>query len=77
MPKGKGGFTKISMYMDMYSQHLWADKLKTAALGNTTCKSLNNICTTFTNPEALMVDGGSKFDNHAVHDTCAACNIKL
>src|SRR6202790_2204635 len=77
MPKGKGGFIKISMYVDTYSQHLWADKLKTAATGNTTCKSLNNICTTFTDPEALMIDGGSEFDNHAVRNMCAACKIEL
>jgi hypothetical protein len=77
MPKGKGGFTKISLYVDTYSQHLWVHKLKTAPSGNTTCKSFNNICTTFTNPEALMVDGGAEFDNNALRDACAARGVEL
>jgi hypothetical protein len=77
MPKGKGGFTKISLYVDTYSQHLWADKLKMAPSANTTCKSFNNICTTFTNPEALMVDGGPEFDNNAVCNACATRNVEL
>lgn len=74
MPKGKGGYTKISLYADVHSQHAWADKLKTSASGTTTCKTLNNICTTFTAPEALLVDGGPEFDNHAVSKACAAHN---
>jgi hypothetical protein len=77
MPKGKGGFIKVSLYVDVYSQHLWVDKLKTAASGKTTCKSLNSICTAFTAPEALMVDGGPEFDSDAVRNTCATRNIKL
>jgi len=30
MPKGKRGFIEIRLYADIYSQHVWADKLKTA-----------------------------------------------
>jgi transposase InsO family protein len=77
MPKGKGGFTKISLYVDVYSQHVWAEKLKTNATAATTCKTLNSICTKFTTPEALMVDGGPEFDNHAVRDACAKRNVEL
>ena len=58
MPKGKWGFTKITLDADVYSQHVWADKLKTAASATTTCKTFNNICTMFTIPEVLMVDRG-------------------
>jgi hypothetical protein len=41
MLKGKGGFTKIALYADTYSQHIWADKLKTFTSATTTCKSFN------------------------------------
>jgi len=77
MPKGKGGFIKISLYVDVYSQHVWAEKLKTNATAATTCKTFNSICTKFTAPEALMVDGGPEFDNHAVRNACAARNTEL
>jgi hypothetical protein len=77
MPKGKGGFTKIALYADIYSQHVWADKLKTSASATTTCRTFNNICTTFRAPEALMVDGGPEFDNNAVCKACAVHNVKL
>ena len=70
MPKGKGGFIKIRLYADIYSQHVWADKLKTAASAATTC-------TTFTAPEAFMVDGGSEFDNDALCEACATRNVEL
>jgi transposase InsO family protein len=76
MPKGKGGFSKLALYVDVYSQHLWADKLKTAT-ANTTCKSFNNLCTTFTAPDTLMVDGGPEFDNHAVRNACKERNVEL
>jgi hypothetical protein len=77
MLKGKGGFTKIGLYADVYSQHVWADKFKTSAMAATTCKTFNNICTTFTAPEAFMVDGGRKFDNDAVREACATHNVEL
>jgi hypothetical protein len=77
MTKGKGGFTKIGLYADVYSQHVWADKFKTSATAATTCKTFNNICTTFTAPEAFMVDGGREFDNEAVREACAARNVEL
>ena len=77
MPQGKGGFTKIGLYADIYSQHVWADKFKTAASAATTCKTFNNICTTFTAPEAFMVDGGREFDNDAVREACTSRNVEL
>jgi RNase H-like domain found in reverse transcriptase/Reverse transcriptase (RNA-dependent DNA polymerase) len=77
MPKGKGGFIKIGLYADVYSQHVWADKFKTAASAATSCKTFNNICTTFTAPEAFMVDGGREFDNDAVREACATRNVEL
>jgi hypothetical protein len=77
MPKGKGGSTKIALYADIYSQHVWADKLKTSTSAATTCRTFNNFCTTFRAPEALMVDGGLEFNNDAVHEACTVRNVKL
>jgi hypothetical protein len=77
MLKGKRGFTKIGLYADVYSQHVWADKFKTSATAATTCKTFNNICTTFMAHEAFMVDGGREFDNDAICEACTACNVEL
>ncbi|GLB38087.1 putative retrotransposable element Tf2 155 kDa protein type 1-like [Lyophyllum shimeji] len=77
MPKGKGGFVKLGLYLDTYSQHIWVDKLKKPATGASTTKKYNEICTTFTTPEALMVDGGSEFDNNVVREACAARGTEL
>lgn len=77
MPKGKGGFVKIGLYVDVYSQHVWVDKLKKSATGTSTSKKYNEICTTFTAPEALMVDGGPEFDNHEVREACEARGTEL
>jgi hypothetical protein len=70
MPPGKGGFKKLSLYMDLYSQCLWTRKLKTAATGKTTVAGMDNISSTFTAPETLMVDGGPEFDNNEVRSWC-------
>jgi transposase InsO family protein len=70
LPLGKGGFKKLSLYMDVYSQYLWTRKLKTAASGKTTVAGMDNISSTFPAPETLMVDGGPEFDNHEVRAWC-------
>ena len=64
LPKGKGGFTKVGLWMDVYSQRVWATKLKTAASAKSSKKSYGDICDLFTTPETLMVDGGPEFDNN-------------
>jgi hypothetical protein len=77
MPKGKGGYNKLGTYMDVYSQYLWVDKMKTAPTGTSTSKAFNRICTTFVNPETLMVDGGPEFDNQNLKTTCETRSIEL
>jgi len=62
MPTGKGGFTKLSLTMDVYSQHLWTTKMKHAT-GKTSAVNFNNICNSFTAPETLIADGGPENDN--------------
>ena len=35
LPKGKGRFMKLGLWMDVYSQRVWVTKLKTAAMAKT------------------------------------------
>lgn len=77
MPKGKGGYTKLGMYMDVYSQRLWVEKLKSAATGKTSVKGFSTICNLYTKPETLMSDGGPEFDNHELREECENRGTKL
>ncbi|KAG6827580.1 hypothetical protein H0H87_004416 [Tephrocybe sp. NHM501043] len=77
MPKGKGGFTKIGLWVDVYSQHVWGEKLKKSATGASMVKKFENICTTFIAPEAFMADGSPEFDNAAVWEACSVHGTEL
>ena len=77
LPKGKGGFTKLGLWMDVYSQRLWVTKLKTAATAKTSKKSYGDICDLFTASETLMTDGGPEFDNNELGEACSARGTKL
>ena len=76
MPKGKGGYHNLGMYLDVYSQHLWADALKTAGTAKTTISSLDKLCFAYVPPETFMTDGGSHFKNKEVKDFCESKSIK-
>ena len=60
MPKGKGGFMKLGLWMDVYAQQVWVTKLKTSAMGKTSWKSYGNICDIFTASKTLITDRGPK-----------------
>lgn len=77
MPKGKGGFTKLGLWMDVYSQRVWVTKLKTTATAKSSKKSFGDICDLFTAPETLMVDGGPEFDNKELKEMCEERGTKL
>jgi hypothetical protein len=77
MPKGKGGFVKLGLWMDVYAQRVWVTKLKTAATGKSSRKSYGDICDLFTASETLMVDGGPEFDNKELRDECSKRGTKL
>jgi hypothetical protein len=77
MPKGKGGFTKLGLWMDVYAQRVWVTKLKTSATGKTSRKSYGDICDIFTASETLMTDGGPEFDNEELRAECAKRGTKL
>jgi len=57
MPKGKGGYVKLGLWMDVYAQQVWVTKMKTAATGKSHVKSYGDICDLFTASETLMTDG--------------------
>jgi hypothetical protein len=76
MPVGKGGFWKIGLFADVYSQRLFAFKSKAAA-GKNTVDSLRRISQTFTAPETFMADGGKHFDCVEVKDYCKTIGCKL
>ena len=77
MPKGKGGFTKLGLWMDVYAQRVWVTKLKTAATGKSSRKSYGDICDLFTASETLMTDGGPEFDNDELRAECEKRGTKL
>ena len=60
---GKGGFTKIRLYADVFTRKLWVHKWKLATEKTTvTVDSLKCISQGFRAPGTFMVDGGSHFN---------------
>ena len=70
MPNGKGGYHTIGLYLDTYSQHVWAFKYKTAGSAKTTVDALVRVFQGFVPAETFMSDGGKHFDNNEVRDMC-------
>ena len=77
MPKGKGGYTKLGLWMDVYAQRVWITKIKTSATGKSSRKSYSDICDLFTASETLMTDGGPEFDNEELRGECTRRGTKL
>jgi hypothetical protein len=71
MPNGKGGYHTIGLYLDTYSQHVWAFKYKSAGTAKTTVDALSRIFQDFVAAETFMSDGGKHFDNNEVRATCS------
>jgi transposase InsO family protein len=76
MPAGKGGYHTIGLYLDTFSQHIWAFKHKTAGTAKTTAEALSTINKNSIPPETFMTDGGSHFNNIAVREFCGANSCK-
>ena len=70
MPQGKGGYHTVGLYLDTYSQHVWAFKHKSAGTAKTTVDALSRIFQDFTPSETFMTDGGKHFDNNEVRTFC-------
>ena len=76
LPNGKGGYHTVGLFLDTYSQHVWAFKFKSAGTAKTTIDCLANIFHNFIAPETFMSDGGKHFDNQDVRDFCAKRSTK-
>ncbi|OJT13171.1 Pro-Pol polyprotein [Trametes pubescens] len=76
MPDGKGGYHTVGVYLDTFSQHVWAFKYKTAGTAKTTTDSLRQIFQGFAPPETFMTDGGKHFNNNNVKDYCKTWGVK-
>lgn len=58
MPVGTGGFHTLGVYLDVFSQHMWVFKHKTAGTAKTTIDALGTIFRCYTKAECFMSDGG-------------------
>ena len=76
LPNGKGGFHTVGLYVDVFSQFVWGDKLKTAGTAKTTVKSLERIANDFAPPTAFMADGGRHFDAKEVDEWCESHQVE-
>jgi hypothetical protein len=70
MPPGKGEFHTVGLYLDTFTQHVWGYKFKTASMGKTTVKSIDDIYGGFAPAEVFMSDGGKHFKNNEVRQCC-------
>lgn len=76
MPMGKGGFTKIGLFVDVFSQRLFGFKLKASA-GKNTVDCLHRISQTFWPFDTFMANGGMHFNCNEVREECETMGTKL
>jgi hypothetical protein len=76
MPTGKGSFTKIGLYSDVFARKLWGYKSKSAT-GKNTVDNLQKILQAFVAPGTLMVDSRSHFNCNKVCEYCKSIGTKL
>lgn len=77
MPKGKGGYTELGVFVDVYSQQVWAFKLRGHGTAKTTLACLAHIEREHGAPVTLMTDGGTHFDNAEVREWCGRHGTKV
>jgi hypothetical protein len=70
MPVGKGGYHMIRLYLDTFSQYIWAFKYKMAETAKTIVDALSTISKMFISPEMFMSNGGFHFNNNVVQEFC-------
>ena len=76
MPKGKGGYKHLGVYIDTCSGFIWVTKLKSYGTGASTVGSLRRICLDYAIPHAFMSDGGKHFNCDVVNNYCAEQDIQ-
>lgn len=75
LPQGRGYHT-LGVYLDTFSQHIWAFKYRNSGTARTTVDSLSQIFKNFTPSEMFMSDGGKHFDNEQVRNYCTKWSCK-
>ena len=75
MQVGKGGFSKIGLYADAFTQRLFGFKFKSAT-GKSTVDSLRRIHLGWQAPGTFLSDGGSHFDCAEVRSFCESIGTK-
>ena len=76
LPKGKGGYKTLGVYIDTYSNFVWVQKLKSAGTGKSTVDGLTTISEGYAPARIFMADGGSHFVNKEVEAYCEKKGIK-
>lgn len=76
LSKGKGGFHTVGLYLDTYSQRVWAFKFKMHGSGKTTISSLDTLFKGYLPPETFMTDNGTHFKNDKVNAFCTKWGVK-
>ena len=76
LPKGKGSFKTLGVYINTCSNFIWVSKIKMVGTRFTTLNSLRRICLDYAMPRAFMTDGGSHFKNSAVDEFCTDNNVQ-
>ncbi|KAG5649711.1 hypothetical protein H0H81_002397 [Sphagnurus paluster] len=77
MPKGKGGYHTVGLYLDTCSCHLWGYKFKTHGSSATTKKSLGDIFYTHAPAKTFMADRGGHFASNEVAEFCEKWGTKV
>lgn len=70
LPKGKGGFKTIGLFIDVCSNFVWVCKLKTAGTAKSTVDMLKRIADGHKTPDSFMADGASHFTGTEVVEFC-------
>jgi hypothetical protein len=76
LPRGKGGWKTVLLTIDMFSDFVWAPKLRSNGSGKASIEGLNDIVQNYNSPETYMADGGSHFKNEEVTVYCEVHNIQ-
>ena len=76
MPKGKGGYKHLGVYIDTCSGFIWVMKLKSYSMGTSMVGSLRWICLDYAIPHAFMSDGRKHFSCDVVNNYCAEQDIQ-
>jgi hypothetical protein len=76
MPKGKGGYKEVGLYLDTASQQVFGFKYKTHGTAVTMRMALHTLFNAYAPWEMFQTNGGSHFDNEDVRCLCRSFGVK-